>query len=114
MPCRYQYINTALYDHVMSLVRDQYMRLCEAQGAKRDNEADPDSQQRKHRYNPRSRPQSKVHEPPSFAVKDKMQKMHVWLISRALRSSYLPGKAIVDIMAERVERLGDRRIKMVV
>jgi hypothetical protein len=41
-----------------------------------------------------------------------MQKMHAWLVSRALRSCYLPGSDIVDIMAERVQRLADPRVHM--
>jgi hypothetical protein len=117
--CRYQYVNTPLYDHVMALVASSYYRLCARYA---DNPANITVEQNDasdkleddyiSQITPYRKPPSQQQMPPSFVHRDKMQKMHAWLVSRALRSSYLPGRDIVELMAERVERLADERVHM--
>lgn len=126
MGCRYQYRNTALYDHVMGLITTTYYQLKARQGggasrgasfsseppaesAADDSAAHATPPATRHRKQP-----AHTQMPPSFVLRDTMQKMHAWLVCRALRSSYLPGPAIVSIMAERVQRLSDKRVTMVV
>ena len=124
--CRYQYQNTALYDHVMELITASYYQLREKHGGgaayasiarEQPVESDEDEASQQPATPPGTQhPAQQAHGrlPHSFVLKDTMQKMHAWLVCRALRSSYLPGQAIVDIMAERVQRLSDKRVTMVV
>lgn len=111
-------MNTALYNHVMVLICSAYYRLCKKQSVEQSNSDDESAEEAEddlpQRLGPHSDQTTATQVTSYHVVKDKTQKMHVWLVARALRSSYLPGKDIVEIMAERVERLQDPSVHVMV